>query len=86
MVVRIWQVRRGRYELDGLLCRSLVVFCTFILLFAFRKLRRVMGEEDFLLSTEDYVTRLLSPAHTARGGIGPMRRPQSRVRRDLFLV
>jgi hypothetical protein len=34
-------------RIDDLLCRSLVVFCTFIPLFAFRELRRVMGDEDF---------------------------------------
>jgi len=34
-------------HLDDLLCRSLVVFCTFIPLFAFRELRRVLGEDKF---------------------------------------
>jgi hypothetical protein len=34
-------------RIDDLLCRSLVVFCTFIPLFAFRELQRVLGEEDF---------------------------------------
>ena len=34
-------------HIDDLLCRSLVVFCTFIPLFAFRELRRVMGEDKF---------------------------------------
>ena len=33
--------------IDDLLGRSLVVFCTFILLFAFRELQRVLGEENF---------------------------------------
>ena len=32
---------------DDLLCRSVVVFCTFIPLFAFMELRRVLGEESF---------------------------------------
>jgi len=30
-----------------LLGRSLVVFCTFVPLFAFRELRRVLGEDQF---------------------------------------
>jgi hypothetical protein len=34
-------------RLDNLLGRSLVVFCAFIPLFAFREFRRVMGEEEF---------------------------------------
>ena len=34
-------------RIDELLARSLVVFCTFIPLFAFREFRRVMGEEEF---------------------------------------
>jgi hypothetical protein len=33
--------------LDILVCRSLVVFCTFIPLFAFRELQRVLGEDNF---------------------------------------
>jgi len=32
---------------DDLLGRSLVVFCTFVPLFAFRELRRVLGEDQF---------------------------------------
>lgn len=32
---------------DELLARALVVFCAFIPLFAFRELRRVMGDEEF---------------------------------------
>jgi hypothetical protein len=32
---------------DQLAARSVVVFCTFIPLFAFRELRRVMGEDEF---------------------------------------
>ena len=35
-------------RIDDLLGRSAVVFCTFIPLFAFRELRRVMGEDKFL--------------------------------------
>jgi hypothetical protein len=34
-------------RLDDFLCRSLVVFCTFIPLFAFRELRRALGEDKF---------------------------------------
>jgi hypothetical protein len=34
-------------RLDILICRSLVIFCTFIPLFAFRELQRVLGEENF---------------------------------------
>jgi len=34
-------------RIDYLLGRSLVVFCTFIPLFAFRELQRVLGEEKF---------------------------------------
>ncbi len=34
-------------RIDELLGRSIVVFCTFIPLFAFREFRRVMGEDEF---------------------------------------
>jgi hypothetical protein len=34
-------------RVDDLLGRSLVVFCTFITLFAFRGLQRVLGEDNF---------------------------------------
>ena len=34
-------------HLDILACRSLVVFCTFIPLFAFRELQRVLGADNF---------------------------------------
>jgi hypothetical protein len=34
-------------RLDIFLCRSLVIFCTFIPLFAFRELQRVLGEDKF---------------------------------------
>lgn len=34
-------------RLDELGARSIVVFCTFIPLFAFREFRRVMGDEEF---------------------------------------
>lgn len=34
-------------RIDELLSRALVVFCMFIPLFAFREMRRVMGEEEF---------------------------------------
>ena len=34
-------------RIDELLARSLVVFCTFVPLFAFLELRRVLGEETF---------------------------------------
>ena len=32
---------------DGLAARSIVVFCVFIPLFAFREIRRVIGEDEF---------------------------------------
>jgi hypothetical protein len=34
-------------RLDDLLSRTLIIFCTFLPLFAFRELQRVMGEEKF---------------------------------------
>ena len=34
-------------RLDDLLSRSVVIFCTFIPLFVFRELRRVMGQDNF---------------------------------------
>lgn len=34
-------------RMDELLARSVVIFCTFLPLFAFRELRRVMGEDKF---------------------------------------
>lgn len=34
-------------RIDDLLSRSLIIFCTFIPLFAFRELQRVMGEDYF---------------------------------------
>ena len=34
-------------RIDDLLGRSLVVFCTFITLFGFRELQRVLGEDNF---------------------------------------
>jgi hypothetical protein len=34
-------------RIDDLLGRSLVVFCTFITLFAFRELQRVLGKDNF---------------------------------------
>ena len=34
-------------RIDELLARSVVVFCTFVPLFGFRELRRVLGEDDF---------------------------------------
>jgi hypothetical protein len=34
-------------RMDDLLARSLIIFCTFLPLFAFRELQRVMGEEQF---------------------------------------
>jgi hypothetical protein len=33
--------------IDNLLARSAIVFCTFIPLFAFRELQRVLGEDNF---------------------------------------
>ncbi|MGC2111187.1 MAG: hypothetical protein WA655_16850 [Candidatus Korobacteraceae bacterium] len=37
----------GETHVNDLLGRSVVVFCTFLPLFAFRELRRVLGEERF---------------------------------------
>ena len=34
-------------RMDELLARCVVIFCTFIPLFAFRELRRVLGEDEF---------------------------------------
>jgi hypothetical protein len=34
-------------RINELLARSLVIFCTFLPLFAFRELRRVLGEDNF---------------------------------------
>ena len=34
-------------RIDDLLCRTLIIFCTFIPLFAFIELRRVLGEGQF---------------------------------------
>jgi hypothetical protein len=34
-------------RMDDLLSRSVIVFCTFIPLFAFREMQRVLGEEQF---------------------------------------
>ena len=36
-----------KVRIDELLARTVIVFCTFIPLFAFRELGRVMGEEKF---------------------------------------
>lgn len=42
-------IARAPHEIriDELLSRALVVFCMFIPLFAFREMRRVMGEDEF---------------------------------------
>jgi hypothetical protein len=34
-------------RIDDLLARTVIIFCTFIPLFAYRELRRVMGEDSF---------------------------------------
>ena len=34
-------------RMDDLLARTVIIFCTFIPLFAFRELRRVMGQDNF---------------------------------------
>jgi hypothetical protein len=34
-------------RLDDLLCRCVIIFCTFVPLFAFRELQRVLGEDKF---------------------------------------
>jgi hypothetical protein len=36
-----------RIRINELLARTLVIFCTFLPLFAFRELRRVLGEDEF---------------------------------------
>src|SRR5271170_7295993 len=36
-----------RIDINLLLARSVVIFCTFLPLFAFRELRRVLGEDNF---------------------------------------
>jgi hypothetical protein len=36
-----------RVQIDELLSRCVIIFCTFIPLFAFRELQRVIGEENF---------------------------------------
>ncbi len=36
-----------RIHVNELLARSVVIFCTFLPLFAFRELRRVLGEDNF---------------------------------------
>jgi hypothetical protein len=42
-------IRAALHEvrIDDLLSRTVIVFCTFIPLFAFREMRRVLGEEQF---------------------------------------
>jgi hypothetical protein len=42
-----WVSALHKVRWDELLARTLIVFCTFIPLFAFRELGRVMGEEKF---------------------------------------
>jgi hypothetical protein len=42
-VSRAWQAIR----IDDLLCRNVIIFSTFIPLFGFRELRRVIGEDNF---------------------------------------
>jgi hypothetical protein len=37
----------GDMRIDQLLARSLIIFCTFIPLFGFRELRRLLGEDEF---------------------------------------
>lgn len=37
----------GEIRFDQLVARSIVVFCTFIPLFGFREIRRVIGEDEF---------------------------------------
>jgi hypothetical protein len=49
LIVYRENMSRGLHEMriDDLLGRTLVVFCTFIPLFAFRELQRVLGEKNF---------------------------------------
>jgi hypothetical protein len=52
LVKRLWHgdtmaTASRQLRFDDLLCRSLIVFCTFVPLFAFRELQRVLGEESF---------------------------------------
>jgi hypothetical protein len=46
-IKRLLGIRTHEMRIDDLLGRSLVLFCSFIPLFAFMELRRVMGEEKF---------------------------------------
>jgi hypothetical protein len=52
VIKRLWHgdnIASASHEMriKQLLARSLIVFCTFLPLFAFRELRRVLGEESF---------------------------------------
>ena len=53
-------------RIDDLLGHSLVVFCTFITLFAFRELQRVLGEKNFrdLFFRTGAATKLELPTRT----------------------
>jgi hypothetical protein len=44
-IKRLLGIRTQEIRIDDLLGRSLVLFCSFIPLFAFMELRRVMGED-----------------------------------------
>lgn len=52
VIKRLWHgenfaTASHRIRINELLARSLVIFCTFLPLFAFRELRRVLGEDNF---------------------------------------
>jgi len=52
VIKRLWHgenfaIAYHRIRINELLARSLVIFCTFLPLFAFRELRRVLGEDNF---------------------------------------
>jgi len=52
VIKRLWHgetfaTASHRIRINELLARTLVIFCTFLPLFAFRELRRVLGEDKF---------------------------------------
>jgi hypothetical protein len=52
VIKRLWhgenfETASHRIRINELLARTLVMFCTFLPLFAFRELRRVLGEDTF---------------------------------------
>ena len=63
-------------HINDLIGRALVTFCTFVPFFAFREVRRVLGEDKFqdLFSTREQLPNLISLAHkrTSRWGYSPL--------------